>query len=461
MAQHHAPSPHTRRSSRWVLPVRTILVGINRFIHLESFAGVLLLACAVAAMAWANGPWHETYFHLWEMPVSVVLGDWAFSKTLHHIINDGLMAIFFFVVGLEIKREFLAGELAKPRQALLPILAALGGMLVPAGIYAAFNAGGDGAAGWGIPMATDIAFAVGILAILGSRVPLALKVFLTALAIVDDLGAVLVIALFYSGGISWLHLLAAGGIFAAMLMLNGFGVRRPLPYALLALALWGFTLGSGIHATIAGVFAALAIPARSRIDVEEYLERGRANMARFDAVSREGLGALADARQQDIIAEIEIASEEVGTPLRRIERTLHPWVSFLIMPLFALANAGVGIDASTLGGLAHPVAWGVALGLILGKQVGVFVFAWIGVRLGWAERPQGADWIQVYGVAWLAGIGFTMSLFIANLAFGQSPLLEIAKLAILGASLIAGLVGWTILHMLGRHRMRGTAPGQG
>ena len=416
------------------------------FIRAETAGGIVLLACAALALAWANSPWASTYHGLWQIKLTVGPPGFALSETLLHWINDGLMAVFFFVVGLEIKREALVGELAAPRQAALPVAAALGGMLVPAALYAAVNADGPGARGWGIPMATDIAFALGALALLGRRAPTGLKVFLTALAIVDDLGAVLVIALFYTAQLSWAALAAAAGFLIALVAANLGHARHPVVYALLGLGLWVAFLQSGVHATIAGVLLALAIPARTRVDTASFLERGRALVDAFGRSGHQGRGILTNAGQQAALAELEMLTEGVQTPLQRLEHALRPWVAFAIVPLFALANAGVA-----LGGvgeaLAQPVTLGVVLGLVLGKQVGVTLGAWLAVRAGVASLPDGIHWRHVYGASWLAGIGFTMSLFVGTLAFGGGPLLDAAKVGILAASLIAGVVGWLFLHL--------------
>ncbi len=383
-----------------------MLRPFQRFAHTESAGGIVLLVCAAVALLWANSPWGDSYFHLWETNIGIRVGWHALDMSLHHWINDGLMAVFFFVVGLEIKREMLVGELSTPRQAALPIAGALGGMIVPALIYAALNAGGPGSAGWGIPMATDIAFALGVLALLGPRVPVGLKVFLTALAIADDLGAVMVIALFYTSGLAYYSLLVGAGILAALIGLNVLGVRRPAPYLALGVLLWLAFLKSGVHATVAGVVLAMTIPARARVDEEESLD--------------------------------------VESPLFTMERSLHGPVAFFIMPLFALANAGVAVGG-LLDSLSLPVTSGVVLGLVFGKPIGITFFSWMAVRFGLATLPAQTSWRALHGVSWLGGIGFTMSLFIAGLAFTDANLLDSAKLGILGASLVAGMAGWVML----------------
>jgi NhaA family Na+:H+ antiporter len=422
-----------------------LLRPIHRFIQLEASSSLLLLFCAVAAMVWANSRFADAYVHLWETPVGITVGGWSLTETLHHWINDGLMAIFFFVIGLEIKREVLVGELASPRRAALPLAAALGGMIVPAAIYIAFNAGSPAVRGWGIPMATDIAFALGVLTLLGTRAPLALKVFLTALAIVDDLGAVLVIALFYTSDLSIAALGIAGLALAAMLGLNRGGVRHPLVYLLLGTALWIAVLKSGVHATVAGVLAALTIPVSQRIDAERFAQHARATLNSFDADVEHGEAALTE-DQQSAVQELEDACEAVQTPLARLEHSLHDWVVFFIMPVFALANAGVPLTGGVGSTLLSPVALGIVLGLFLGKQVGVLAFAWLSVKLRLAALPESVSWRQLYGVSVLCGIGFTMSLFIANLAFVADPAtLDVAKTATLAGSLVSGVVGFLLL----------------
>ncbi len=432
-------------------PVEQLLLPFQRFIHAEASSGILLIAFTVLALIWANSPWADSYHHLWEIKFNVSLGGDFFKldKTLHHWINDGLMSIFFFVVGLEIKREFLVGELRSIRQAILPIVAAVGGMVVPAIIYTVMNVGQVGAAGWGIPMATDIAFALGVMALLGKRVPISLKVFLTALAIIDDIGAVLVIALFYTSQLSWVSLLVGFVFLGMMMLINRLGVRNPLVYAVLGLLLWVAFLQSGIHATVAGVLGAMAIPARMRIDADNFLLHGRGLLERFDKASIHGLSVLTNRRQRAVLQTLEDTCEAAQSPMQRLENSLHPWVAFGVVPVFALANAGVSLRGDLLALLTTPVTIGIILGLVIGKQIGVTLFTWLLVKSGLARLPNDIGWLHIYGASWLAGIGFTMSIFIATLAFPQgesgAALLEQAKTGILAASLIAGVVGWFIL----------------
>ncbi len=419
----------------------------TKFAEVEAASGILLMFCTLVALVWANSPWAESYTSLWETKFTIGLGGALLSKPLLLWINDGLMAIFFFLVGLEIKREILIGELTSLKQAALPILAALGGMLVPAGIYFFFNQGTSGAPGWGVPMATDIAFALGVLTLLGKRVPVSLKIFLMALAIIDDLGAVLVIAVFYTSHISWINLAIGGGFLSLLFLANLSGVRNPLVYALLGIGgLWLAFLLSGVHATIAGVLAAFMIPASTRINSQEFLEKGKDLLQEFQNHSEMGKEVLTNQGQQSLLQDLEQSCELVQTPLQRLEHGLHPWVNYLIMPIFALANAGVSFQGGNLTEiLTHSVTLGVFLGLFLGKPLGIVLFSWLAVKLRWATLPSGISWMQIIGVGILGGIGFTMSLFIASLAFDQSPLLPIAKVGILLASTVAGVLGWIFL----------------
>jgi NhaA family Na+:H+ antiporter len=425
-------------------PVERILRPFQEFIKLEASGGILLFLCTLIALVWANSSWSDSYFDLWQTRIKIGLGGFELNKPLILWINDGLMAMFFFVVGLEIKREILVGELSSPKQAALPIAAALGGMVIPAILYLALNTGKAGASGWGIPMATDIAFALGALALLGKRVPIALKVFLTSIAIVDDIGAVLVIALFYTSQIYWSNL-AVGAVFLlALLFANRTGVRNPLLYALLGIGgLWLAFLMSGVHATIAGVLAAMTIPAGIPIGKAKFLEIGRHHLDEFEGAAEGNM--LTSKKQRKAAEAIESASKLVQSPLQRLEQALHPWAIFGVMPIFALANAGVTFDGSLTQALTNPVTLGIVLGLVVGKQVGITLFSWIAVRSGFATLPSGIKWRQIYGVGWLAGIGFTMSLFIAGLAFEDAQLLSVAKFGILTSSFIAGVVGWIIL----------------
>ena len=426
-------------------PIQKILKPIQSFIKLETSGGILLLLCTVVALVWANSPWSNSYTSLWQTPFTIGFGEFVLNKAFILWINDGLMAIFFFVVGLEIKRELLSGELSSFRKAALPIAAAIGGMVVPAGIYFLINRGTEGAAGWGIPMATDIAFALGVLAMLGKRAPLALKIFLTALAIVDDIGAVLVIALFYTAQISWTSLGIGAILLVALFAANRLGVRAILVYMILGAALWLAFLKSGVHATIAGVLLAFTIPARSVIDHNAF--RSLLNAVSDKLVKRndEREDKEKTDDEQAAVHTLEKACEMVESPLQRLEHGLHPWVTYMIIPVFALANAGVTISGSFTASLTSQVSLGIIFGLIFGKQIGVTLFSWLAVKTKMADLPANVSWRQIYGVSCLAGIGFTMSLFIATLGFGESMNLTYSKIGILAASLISGIAGWLLL----------------
>jgi NhaA family Na+:H+ antiporter len=426
------------------LRIEQALLPFQEFFHQQASGGIVLLACTAAALVWANSPWAGSYHAFWRMELSAGLGAWGIVKPLHAWINDGLMAIFFFSVGLEIKREVLVGELSTVKKAMLPIAAALGGMLVPAAIYLVLNAGRPGANGWGIPMATDIAFALGVLAILGNRVCLSIKVFLTALAIADDIGAVLVIALFYTAGLSFVAL-GIGAVFLAMLIVvNRSGVHNPLVYTFLGIGLWAAFLKSGVHPTVAGVIIAMTIPARPQMTDTEFLERSQKILDNFRSASGKGARMLANEIQHRSAAALNRTSQLVQTPLQRMEHELHPWVTFLIMPLFALANAGVVIGAGITEALTDRISLGIIAGLVIGKQAGITLFAWLAVKSRLAALPGDAAWKDIYAAGWLGGIGFTMSLFIANLAFSDASFLVAAKVGILAASLVSGAAGWAI-----------------
>jgi NhaA family Na+:H+ antiporter len=437
-------------------PASAIKGIFQEFYHYEASSGILLLVCTVLALVWANSPWAAGYFHLWETHLTIGIGPLMLDEPLHIWINDGLMALFFLVVGLEIKREMLAGDLSSPGDAVLPVAAALGGMVVPAVVYTLLNANGAGAGGWGVPVATDIAFTLGIIALMRTRVPSTLKMFFAALAIADDIGAVLIIALFYSQDLALMSLVAAAALLLALFMLNWLDVRHPLPYMLLGVVLWLALLHSGLHATIAGVLVALTIPALTEVDADEYVSEGRALLNAYekaDLLSDEGLTLK---QQQAVAAALDRASEQAESPLQRLEHALHPWVSYGVVPLFVLANAGVGLQGASLAAVAQPVTLGIVLGLVIGKPLGISLFSWLAVKLGIAHLPKGVSWGQMIAVSLLAGIGFTMSLFIAGLAFEGSALLEQAKIGILAASLLAGLVGGGLLFITSPAPQRST-----
>lgn len=417
----------------------------QRFTQLAAAGGVILFICTILALLWANSPWTRSYFHLWETSLSVSVNGWALSEHLREWVNDGLMAIFFFVVGLEIKREVISGELANPRQAALPIAGAVGGMIVPAFIYAIFNAKGAGASGWGIPMATDIAFTLGILTLLGSRIPLSLKVFFTALAIADDLGAILVIAIFYTSQISWISL-GIGVIFlAGLVSLNRMRIYSPLPYGILGIGLWLAFLQSGLHPTIAGVLLALTIPTRSPANLRGLLAQTVTLMNSFELpVAWRG---TIDSRRQATVSTLDTIINRMMSPAERLEHQLNPWSTYLILPIFALANAGLVLNREAFINLTNPVSLGIIMGLVIGKPLGITFFSWLAIRFGWAALPTGITWPQFISASFLAGIGFTMSLFISGSAFAVSGLLDTAKLAILVASTLSALVGWQLLSL--------------
>lgn len=444
----------TPNATSWERAFSRVLTPFEEFIHGETTSGVLLMVCAAIALLIANSPLAEPYAHLLHTHLSLNMGPWVLDQTLHHWINDGLMALFFFLVGLEIKREVLVGELSVPRQAALPIIAAIGGMVVPALIYILFNFGGEGARGWGVPMATDIAFAVGVLVLLGSRVPRSLFTFLVALAIVDDLGAVMVIALFYTESLDLVALGIGVLLVAVLVAMNRGGIRRTWPYAAVGLALWLAMLVSGVHATLAGVLTALTIPARSRYEPGIFSIRVRDLMDLFDARRRTdgSTNPLRNAELRGILQTLENGVRQVETPLQRMEHSMHVPVAFLIIPLFALANAGVPIDFNTLGEvLTQPITLGVILGLLVGKVVGIAGLSLFAVRQGWGQLPAGTTPMHIIGASLLGGIGFTMSIFIAELGFrGQEEQLVLAKTGVLCASLIAGISGFVWLWLAGR-----------
>ena len=429
----------TEARSRAATPIERLVRPFQEFAQLETSGGILLIGCAIVALLWANSQWAASYFQLWHTEVALGSGNVRFAESLHFWINDGLMAAFFFLVGLEIKRETLIGELASFKMAALPIAAAIGGMLVPAGLYLLLNHGKVGAAGWGIPMATDIAFALGVLALLGDRIPTPLRIFLAALAIADDIGAVLVIAVFYTATISWVSLAVAGAIFVGLILLNRAGVNGPFIYIVLGIGLWIAFLKSGIHPTVAGVLLAVTIPAREQIDSKSLV--ARPGQLFDDPRSADGERAESDANTNSL--------------LLRFAHALTPWIKNLVMPVFALSNAGVVLGGEAMRDLFHPIGLGILGGLVLGKPIGIFGFAWLATRTGIAALPDRVGWRQIFGVGLLGGIGFTMSLFVANLAFGETPALQTSKIAILAASVICGFAGAVVL------LKRGLAPKTG
>ncbi len=420
----------------------------ERFLHSEVAGSVVLLTCTLVALVWANSPWAEAYSHILHTKIGISWGGAAYALSVHHWINDGLMVIFFFVVGLEIKREVLVGRLSSLKRAILPVMAALGGMVCPAILYAVLNAGSEGARGWGVPMATDIAFALGVLAILGRRVPTAIKIFLTAAAIADDLGAVVVIALFYTEQVR------LGAVFAALLLLGllyfasrVLRIRRLGILLPLIAGIWLAVFASGIHATVAGILVALLVPIKPIAEPRSLLAliEDKVHWLRGAKVTAQSV--VFDEEQLEAIVEVEESARQMQPAGLRLERYWHPVQAFFILPLFALANAGVRLDQGIFQAVASPIGLGVILGLFIGKQVGFLLFSWLAIRSGQAELPDGVAWRQIWGVSCLAGIGFTMSLFVAELAFQSEAAMATAKVGILVASLISAVVGYVVLYV--------------
>ncbi|MBA4063987.1 MAG: Na+/H+ antiporter NhaA [Isosphaera sp.] len=423
-------------------PIRRLARPLARFLRVESASGLFLLACAAVALGVANSPAADAYRDFWHTPVRLQVGGFTLGGDLgHFVVNDVLMTVFFFLVGLEIKRELVAGELRDARKAALPVVAAVGGMVVPAGLYLALQAGRPGERGWGVPMATDIAFVVGIMALLGPRVPLGLKILVLALAIVDDIGAVVVIAVFYADEPRFVMLLLAAGGLALTAGLARAGVRSVPVYVVVGAGVWLATYKSGVHPTIAGVLLGLMTPAG------EWVSRTALRLSVADLQAR----LATDPGEEVAVEDLELlafAARESVSPLERLEHALHPWVGFLIMPLFALANAGVKVEA---GAVTSPVAVAAAVGLFLGKPVGVMLFSLLAVRLGLARLPQGVTWWVLFGGGCLAGIGFTMSLFVAGLAFPEKThweLLAAAKTGTLVGSVCSAAVGVAVLRVV-------------
>ncbi len=428
-----SPSPLPKR------PVQRLLEPLARFLEIESASGIVLIVCTVAALAIANSPWAHAWESLWHTEAVIALGSWELRASLAHWVNDGLMTIFFFLVGLEIKRELVDGELRSVKKAALPIIAAIGGMLVPAGIYLLVLGGRDGQRGWGIPMATDIAFAVGVLTLFGRRVPTGLKIFLLALAIADDIGAILVIALAYSSSISAVALLFAAVGLLSILGMNRLGVRSIAAYTIVGIGIWLAMYRSGIHPTIAGVVLGLVTPGRAWIATASLLEALMGAVDRLD-------GKVDRTHSQDhpqLIGTLTATAHETISPLERLEHALHPWVAFAIMPIFALANAGVPLEPSVAN---HAVAHSVAAGLAIGKPLGIVLFSWLAIRVGVAQLPVNVSWAALLGAGCLGGIGFTMSLFIAGLAL-EGAMLEAGKVGTLTGSTISAVLGFCLLTM--------------
>lgn len=416
-------------------PIHRFTAPLERFMHVEAASGIVLLGATVTALILANSPWSEVFLGFWNTEVGFSIGSFEMHHSLKHWINDGLMAIFFFVIGLEVKRELVIGELRDPRRAALPVFGALGGMVVPALIYLSLQWGEPGARGWGIPMATDIAFVVGCMAILGRRVPLGLRVMVLSLAIADDIGAILVIAIGYTESLNMTALFLAFVGIAGIFLLSRLGARSFLVYVLVGTLVWLGFHESGVHATIAGVILGLMTPTRV------YIKPGLLESA-YDLFRGEGWDQATHRALK--VVRIQKLARETVSPVEYLEGTLHPWVSFLIMPLFALANAGVPFELSDLG---DPVAQAIAAGLVIGKPLGIVLFSFFAVRVGLAVLPEGVTWGILTGGGFLAGIGFTMALFIAGLAL-QGDVLDAAKVGVLGASAVAATIGMVLLNWL-------------
>jgi len=411
-----------------------------------SQAGFLLFGAAVVAFIWSNiSP--EGYSHFWHKEISIHIGSFTLSHSLVHWINDGLMTIFFLTVGLEIKRELLVGGLSDPKRAVLPVAAALGGMVVPAAIYVIFNAGSSTISGWGIPMATDIAFSLAVLSTLGKRVPFGLRLFLTAFAIADDLGAILVIGLFYTPSIHLGALGAAVLLVSGLLVLNKAGVRFTAPYLIICVLLWFALSKAGLHSTIAGVVTAMFIPSQGKYDTDIFLQMVSQKLENLRCQGQGcGQSILVNRKHLDAVQDISLACREVETPLQRLEHGLSSWVGYLILPLFALSNGGVTlIGLDPFAAVSHPITVGIVMGLVLGKPVGIFLFTYMTAKILKADLIQGTTWMQILGAGFLGGIGFTMSLFISNLSFTEGGYMEYAKIGIMAGSLLSACCGYLIL----------------
>lgn len=427
-------------------PIEVITSPFIRFARMETAGGIVLLASTVLALAWSNSPWQHGYEQFFETHLSLRFGSFALTEKRHEWINDGLMSLFFFLVGLEIKREILVGELSSLRKAAFPFMAALGGMIVPAILYAAIVHDPDFRRGWAIPLSTDIAFALGLLTFFGSRVPLALRVFVTALAIVDDILAVAIIAIFYSNEIDYFSLGIGVGCVLVSAAMNMLGVRKPAIYTAIGIVVWWAVLKSGVHATVAGILLAFTIPSRTFLEKSEFLGQGRRLLDNLEAAPPNS------PEEHSILDTLEQKVQLVESPLHRIEHGLQPWISFLVMPLFALANAGVDVTHNITGAVKHPVSFGILFGLFVGKPAGILLFSFLAARTHLGVLPEDVSWRQIFGAAWLCGIGFTMSLFIDGLAFEDETLLSVSKIAILVASLASGICGCIVLASSQQHQ---------
>jgi NhaA family Na+:H+ antiporter len=441
---------NNNRPSSASLP-KTILESFTRAFHvftnIGALSGVILILSAVIALVWVNFISADSYHAFWDTHFTISFGDFRIDRSLHVWINDGLMALFFFYIGLEIKREIMVGELSDAGKVVLPISAALGGMLLPAFIYITLLWNEAALHGWGIPMATDIAFSLGILMLLGDRVPNSLKIFLTAFAIVDDLGAVLIIAIFYSQDIQVSMLMLAGAAYIVMWIFNFLNFRKPISFILPALVMWYFVLMSGVHPTVAGILAALAIPASNKLRVNKFVDQSKQALNNFLDANIISLRDFLTPSQLESIDELQTNVKMVAPPLQRMEYALDDYVAFLIMPLFALSNAGVMIQGGDSGGIFSGLTIAILLSMIAGKVIGISLFSWLAVKARLAVLPNGMNFLSLIGIAFLGGVGFTMSLFIANLAFQDEELLSQAKIGILAASFLAGLIGFLVLKL--------------
>jgi len=440
----------------WEKAFSKISTPFEHFIHAQTTTGMILMIMTVLALILANTPLTESYVQFFHTKVDIAIGSWKLSHSIHHWINDGLMAVFFFIIGLEIKREILVGELSNFKVAILPIFAAIGGMVFPALIFLSINSGTDGSSGWGIPMATDIAFAISALVLLGKRVPTALVTFLVALAIVDDLGAVLVIAIFYTEQINYFPLMFASLTFLILIIFNRIGIHSTLPYFIVGVFMWLFMLESGVHATTAGVIAAMAIPSIPKQTPLDFTKETKQLIDEYDNYPVTSDHMMHE-KQKAILINIQDKIDDIGTPADRLERGLHLPVALIIIPLFALANAGITIDINSYSNtLMEPISIGIIAGLILGKVIGIFGVSWLAVKLKIAKLPQNSSMSQIFGVAFLGGIGFTMSIFVADLAFMNSDeLIFQAKVGILTASLFSGLFGFFWLKYIAKSNPKG------
>ncbi len=448
----HKPADESREMRRQSYFVKAIRIPVQTFIHTEEVGAIVLLLAAGGALGWANSPWSDSYASFWHTTISFDIYIFAISEDLEHIVNDGLMAVFFFVVGLEIKRELLHGELSSFRRAVLPAMAAVGGMVAPALIYLAFNGSGETTTGWGIPIATDIAFALGVLALLGRRLPAELRIFLLGLAVVDDLGAIAVIAVFYTEAIHWTDLGLALGVFAVIAACIRIGIRSLGFYFILSVVMWQFFLESGIHATVAGVLLSVLTPAEPYLHRKDYKTAVAALLHDFELAMEKG----DEEKAESIVAEVEKLSQGTEGPMERLERVIHPWTSFVVLPIFALANAGIVISWDSLTeAAASPITLGILVALPAGNTLGIFGMTWLTVRLGLGRLPSSVTWSQVLGVGMLGGIGFTVSIFVSGIAFHDHALGDQAKIGVFGASLLAGAAGYLFLRFVGARSQSG------